>query len=430
MRIQLHNIGPLKDADIEFLPLTVLIGPNGSGKTTVSTIAYAATRAFTRAVRATEFALMRMPSRRRESEPTETAASAVAAFEDQFRESLDAELRRCCTRDLTKLAREYRAGRWAAPRVIVSNGGVGSASSWTLVFKLHGDRVTLDRQYPGYVPPSIEPVDPPDAGLARRQRARSLRRGMPRNSVYFPASRSGLMQTYGALTALVWGALGGGFFEEATVGTIPGTTADFLQFLARIRPDRSSSLDPQANTLLETGLLQGSLSLSRGPARPEVTFRPAELTQDWPIEEVATSVAELAPLVLYLRHEATSGDAIFIDEPEAHFHPRNQVIIARALVEIAAQLSSVTVATHSEFVASELSNQLLEGQLTLNPSLDDRRRRIAVYEFSFGDVRTGCTTRRLELDSETGFEVDQFASVADATFERGVELFNRIHKND
>lgn len=32
MRVRLHNIGPIRDAELEFCPLTVLVGPNGSGK--------------------------------------------------------------------------------------------------------------------------------------------------------------------------------------------------------------------------------------------------------------------------------------------------------------------------------------------------------------------------------------------------------------
>jgi predicted ATPase len=48
-RLELHNIGPIKDACVELGPLAVLIGPNGSGKTILSSVAYAATLTVQRA---------------------------------------------------------------------------------------------------------------------------------------------------------------------------------------------------------------------------------------------------------------------------------------------------------------------------------------------------------------------------------------------
>ena len=41
MEIWLHNIGPIRDARVELSPLTVLVGPNGSGKTSLTNVIYA-----------------------------------------------------------------------------------------------------------------------------------------------------------------------------------------------------------------------------------------------------------------------------------------------------------------------------------------------------------------------------------------------------
>jgi hypothetical protein len=238
------------------------------------------------------------------------------------------------------------------------------------------------------------------------------------------------MQTYGALTALVWGALGGGYFEKATVGAIPGTAADFLQFLAQLRLSTQSDIDQTAVEIIENELLKGSVALLSSEASPEVVFRPHGFSQSWPIEAAATSAAELAPLVLYLRHHAAPRDAVFIDEPEAHFHPASQVALARALSAASAELQGLMIATHSEFLVGELSNLLLEQFAADGQGSLFSRSGLQVYEFKVASPRTGVCVERLDIDPSAGFEIEQFSQVADTTYRRAVTLFNAIHATE
>lgn len=433
MRLKLHNIGPIRDADISLARLTVFVGPNGSGKTILSSVAYAVTRALQRAIEDARFSyLQRERQAGRGSQDIDVLlARVVSRWEEVFRDQLEAELRRCCARDLNMLGREGRGGGYAAPRILVSDGP-SDAPNWSLVFRLQSDGLILEKKNPSFSSPVLRASDLEKDGrrLLPREVAARFRRTIPQRAFYFPASRSGFMQTYGALTSLVWAALGAGHFQDATVGAIPGTAADFLQFLAQVKPVERWEPGADAAAVLEESVLHGSISLQQGEGSPQVFFKPDGSDQSWPIEETATATAELAPLVLYLRYEAARSHAIFIDEPEAHLHPENQIALASALANTAGMLKHVVIATHSEFLVSELSNITMESQLSLLSEETHRAPSIRVYEFEGEALDGGVNACLLRADPREGFQIDQFATVADKTYNRAVDLYNLIQRQE
>ena len=67
-----------------------------------------------------------------------------------------------------------------------------------------------------------------------------------------------------------------------------------------------------------------------------------------PLSVTATGVANLGILALLIgRRVLNENSLIFIDEPEAHLHPAWQTVMAEALFELARQGASVVIATHS-----------------------------------------------------------------------------------
>lgn len=433
MRLTLHNIGPIRDAEISLAGLTVFVGPNGSGKTILSSVSYAVIRALQAAIDEARFSYMqgerRVGGRRRPV--TDQLSRVVDRWEESFRDQLEVELRRCCARDLNMLGREKRGGRYAAPRISVADGPSDNRN-WSLVFRLQSDGLILERKNSNYLRPVLNPSDMEKDGrrLLPREVAALFRRTIPQRALYFPASRSGFMQTYGALTSLVWAALGAGHFQAATVGAIPGTAADFLQFLAQVKPVERWEPGADAAGALEESVLHGSISLRQGEGSPQVFYRPYGSEQSWPIEETATATAELAPLVLYLRYEAARSHAIFIDEPEAHLHPENQTALAGSLAKVAGLLKHVVIATHSEFLVSELSNITMESQLNLLGEEANRAPSIRVYEFEGEALDGGVNARLLRANPREGFQIDQFATVADRTYNRAVDLYNLIQQRE
>ena len=436
MRLQLHNIGPIRDATIVVQPLTVLIGPNGSGKTTVSTIAYAAAQANLKARRGAGWSFLRRAARLgRRDEVVDLAGRLVANWEDEFRTAFQRELQRCIGPDLLRLGREGRAGKGAAPRIIVSNGKK-AGTGWQLVFRIQKDGLVLERSSKQYRSPRIPLEIPAERGRQSGQSAyeRQLRRvlqgDMPADAIYFPAARSGLMQMHTALTGLVLTALGAGLLDQAAVGRVPGTAIDFVQFLAGIDPDDEPLIDDDVAHYLESSVLHGAVSLEVEGGSRVVRFTPSGVEGSIDIEFAATSAAELAPLVLYLRHNAGHGDCVFIDEPEAHFYPESQVALAEGLLRMAGDVQGLVIATHSEFLVSGISNALLAA----GGRNGDKARRSLVHIYEFycnrSDMSRGYEVAHHEVDPDQGFDVRQFSSVAEATYERGIELYNELHDSD
>lgn len=67
-----------------------------------------------------------------------------------------------------------------------------------------------------------------------------------------------------------------------------------------------------------------------------------------PLSVTATGVANLGILALLIeRRVLNENSLIFIDEPEAHLHPAWQAVMAEALFELARQGARVVIATHS-----------------------------------------------------------------------------------
>ena len=109
--------------------------------------------------------------------------------------------------------------------------------------------------------------------------------------------------------------------------------------------------------LLERNVLSGGLDFSTQEPDPrrEILFKPTKsVTIDIPI--TSSMVKELSPLVLYLRYLATSGDWLIIDEPEMNLHPVAQVRLIEFLAMLVNAGLHVLMTTHSTYVIDHLTN--------------------------------------------------------------------------
>jgi len=71
---------------------------------------------------------------------------------------------------------------------------------------------------------------------------------------------------------------------------------------------------------------------------------------------VASSIAELAPLHLFIRYYVRKADFLVIEEPEAHLHPSAIKEVARVLALLANKGVRVLIITHSDYLLSKLSS--------------------------------------------------------------------------
>ena len=89
------------------------------------------------------------------------------------------------------------------------------------------------------------------------------------------------------------------------------------------------------------------------------------------IYNASSSIKQLAPLLLYLRYRASKGDFLVIDEPEMNLHPESQAKLLEALSILVNLGVRILLTTHSPYVMAHLEN-LVNGNHN-NPELLKRQ---------------------------------------------------------
>ena len=70
----------------------------------------------------------------------------------------------------------------------------------------------------------------------------------------------------------------------------------------------------------------------------------------------SSSIKQLAPLLLYLRYRAAKGDLLIIDEPEMNLHPESQAKLLEVLAMLVNEGVHVLLTTHSPYIMAHLNN--------------------------------------------------------------------------
>jgi len=95
--------------------------------------------------------------------------------------------------------------------------------------------------------------------------------------------------------------------------------------------------------LIGKKVLDGNIAISKSD---NLSFQ--EHGRNFPLSVTALGVTNLGILALLIKRKVLDENAlIFIDEPEAHLHPAWQVVMAKALFDLAKGGAHVVIATHS-----------------------------------------------------------------------------------
>jgi predicted ATPase len=145
-------------------------------------------------------------------------------------------------------------------------------------------------------------------------------------------------------------------------------------------------------------------------------------------------VSEVAPIVLFLKYLINQGNLLIIEEPEAHLHPDNQRILARAIVKLIRLGVHVLITTHSDYFVQQISNFILLSRVSeaervnLKYSKDDYLRADEVGAYLFKLKRGGSVVEPLEATAEDGIPDDQFLKITEAMLNETARLQRpRVH---
>ncbi len=99
-----------------------------------------------------------------------------------------------------------------------------------------------------------------------------------------------------------------------------------------------------------------------------------------PLYLASTSARGFADLYFYLKHKASKGDILMIDEPESHLHPANQILMARLLAFCVNSGLKVFISTHSDYIIREFNNLIM-----LSNSFDGKEEFLKNNTYGEGD---------------------------------------------
>lgn len=162
---------------------------------------------------------------------------------------------------------------------------------------------------------------------------------------------------------------------------------------------------------IEKVILKGNLSLNE---HGDVVFSNNEV-KNLPFQISSSMIKTLASLIIYLRHRATPGCLIIIDEPELNLHPDCQILLARVFAKMINAGIRLIISTHSDYIIHELNNLIMlsettesfqnnMGRLGYSKDMTLSSSKVGAYLFKITDEETKISVDKLQVTND-GFAV-------------------------
>ena len=242
----------------------------------------------------------------------------------------------------------------------------------------------------------------------------------PDNAYHLPAARSGMLQGHRALAAGIVAHAPYGEAEAIETPLVAGPVGDFVSRIMLLGKARGPFAAVASD--MEEELLGGNITLdtTAGSEHPEITFRHSGGAV--PLHRCSSTISEIAPLSLYLKHVVDKSCLLIVEEPEAHLHPASQLVLAKYIVRLVRGGASILMTTHSVFLLEKLAKYMMAGGLTprqrsagLGYGRDDflAQGEVSAYLFE-RQPGGGHRTKPVERDEEYGISQEEFVRVSEA----------------
>lgn len=155
--------------------------------------------------------------------------------------------------------------------------------------------------------------------------------------------------------------------------------------------------------------------------------------------ESSSAVRSLLDIGFYLRHVATPGDLLMIDEPELNLHPENQRRVARLFARLVNIGIKVFITTHSDYIIKELNTLIMLNQggerlraiaerenyrdsEMLNPD------KVRVYIAEEDLIKLDGAQRKTKCQTLVQADIDSKLGIEARSFDKTIEDMNRIQE--
>ena len=193
-------------------------------------------------------------------------------------------------------------------------------------------------------------------------------------NVYFlPASRSGIYSGMSAFSSIV-AELSKNKAMLTRKIELPGISepiSDYFLMLSNIKGRENPTLSEVYNKI-EQNILHGKVSFNRH--RNTLVYTPEGIEHEFEMTEVSSMVSEVSPIVAFLKYIVSSASyryrskdikpVVFIEEPEAHLHPKNQIKLIDLFTQLHKLGIKIIVSSHSNYIFNKLNNLLLKQEIS------------------------------------------------------------------
>ena len=448
LKLGITNFGPISDGVITIKPLTILLGPNGCGKSHVATLVYTIIKAESVPTLNPLLGMSEMSTytvdddiRRMLEKCTPNTdpilssdiyknivGNLVREFSDMLSDALLAKHKKLIRKGAKCFVLDIKSN--IIDGKIQYSNEIKFESRNIKKIKLNfkkdnviGMRIRAAADVLEVDIPFSDTIDESEirAHIWRRLQyyvIRFLSTGT--RGIYFPAERGGLTMAQRSLTLHYYNMRGNASVSSPDP-SLAGVATDFLGFLL-MSTNRASKFARLAKEF-ERKAMRGSVAAKSSLGKiPDIVF--IQDAEQFPLNSSASSVKDMAAFILYLKHAARRGDAIIFEEPETCLHPDNQVLLAKLLARLVNNGFHVVVTTHSPFFVEQLSNCSVAGTKRDEggPVPDQEKldiNNIAAYGFVPDDG--GYKITQLDVDDE-GIPQYEFTKVYDQLYNELLEL--------
>lgn len=216
------------------------------------------------------------------------------------------------------------------------------------------------------------------------------------------------------------GSIISGFGPSSTIGMYKDFMEDFAD--AKIQDPINKPVEDKDLDQLLDNLFQGNLVVKEGELEYHINK-----DEKIPITAAASSIKELSPIFLILKKYKIKSLSILFEEPEAHLHPTLQQKIALLLVYIINNGGYIQSTTHSDYLLSQIINLIKLDQIKtknldkfeeliikldgVNENLSLSASKVGAY--CFEKQSDGYVIIKPQINNEGNFRLDTFDKAVD-----------------
>ena len=186
-----------------------------------------------------------------------------------------------------------------------------------------------------------------------------------------------------------------------------------------------------------TEIVGGEYKVARGLG---LHFTPHGTRLKLNMGESGSAVRSMLDIVIYLRHKVERGDILMVDEPEMNLHPENQRRMARLFARLVNLGIKVFITTHSDYIVKELNTLIMLNhddphlkEIAAREGYDESEliapESVKVYVAEKGLVRLDGYKKKIRCHTLTEADVDPRMGIEVRAFDETIDKMNEIQQD-